>query len=441
MKHIAIVGAGQAGLQLGISLLKKGHNTTLLSNRTPENLLNGKIMSSQGMFSTALNYEKELGLNFWDDICPKNQSIQFSIVHHGQKILTWKGLTHRPFQAIDQRLKFSRWLKEFQWLGGNVLYQEADLLLLEELSKSHDLVIIAGGKANISDLFKRDTTKSAFDKPPRELGCFYVNGVLPISNNPGLRANILPGIGEFFIMPGLTLSGSCNMLLFEGIPGKEFDCWKPSFSKEQILEKIKSLLGTHIPWEAENCRSITLTDDNATLMGRYTPIVRHPFFNLPSGKPILGMADTVVLNDPIAGQGANNASKCAKIYLDSILQNSDNNFDEIWMQNTFNQYWEYAKWSTEWTNILLKPLEPHIVELLSAAKDSQLLANKLASSFDDLTELFPWIQNSDTTHKIIRFFKETPSVLQNTNNDGAHSPHFSEILHKINTDETNRPNI
>lgn len=437
MKHIAIVGAGQAGLQLGISLLKHGYNTTLLSNRTPENLLKGKIMSSQGMFATALNHEKELGLNFWEDSCPKNQSIQFAIAQDAKKILNWKGLTHRSFQAIDQRLKFSGWLKEFQRLGGNIRYQEADLIILEELAKSHELVIVAGGKADISNLFKRDDAKSVFDKPPRALACFYVNDVTPDPDKPGLRATILPDIGEYFIMPGLTLSGHCDMMLFEGIPGKEFDCWSSSYSNEQILKKILDLLRTYIPWEAERCRSISLTDVNATLMGRYTPIVRHPFFHLPSGKPIFGMADTLVLNDPIAGQGANNASKCAKLYLDCILKNRSRNFDEMWMQSTFNKYWEYAKWPTQWTNMLLKPLEPHVVDLLSAAKDSQLLANKFASSFDDLTELFPWIQNSDITHKVMRFFNESPNALNNINK----LPHFCNILHEINKSQTNKSNL
>ena len=34
---------------------------------------------------------------------------------------------------------------------------------------------------------------------------------------------------------------------------------------------------------------------------------------------MLGLADVVVLNDPITGQGSNNASKCAASYLATIL--------------------------------------------------------------------------------------------------------------------------
>ncbi|MFH5256114.1 NAD(P)-binding domain-containing protein, partial [Burkholderia semiarida] len=36
MKKIAIVGAGQSGLQLGLGLLAAGHQVTILSNRTAQ---------------------------------------------------------------------------------------------------------------------------------------------------------------------------------------------------------------------------------------------------------------------------------------------------------------------------------------------------------------------------------------------------------------------
>jgi len=65
------------------------------------------------------------------------------------------------------------------------------------------------------------------------------------------------------------------------------------------------------------------------------------------------MGDAVVLNDPIAGQGANNASRCAKIYLESIVNHGNQPFNKQWMQQTFDEYWEQAKWSTLWSNMLL----------------------------------------------------------------------------------------
>jgi flavin-dependent dehydrogenase len=63
--------------------------------------------------------------------------------------------------------------------------------------------------------------------------------------------------------------------------------------------------------------------------------VRKPVARLPSGALILGMADAVVLNDPITGQGSNNAAKAARIYLKRILDNGNKPFDAAWMQQTF----------------------------------------------------------------------------------------------------------
>src|SRR5690606_12423323 len=107
------------------------------------------------------------------------------------------------------------------------------------------------------------------------------------------------------------------------------------------------------PWEAERCEDIQLTDNNSILTGSFTPEVRKPIARLPSGAIILGMADTIVLNDPLTGQGANNACKCADIYLQRILLNENRKFDEQWMQETFNEYWNYAQWVTRWTNVML----------------------------------------------------------------------------------------
>ena len=46
--------------------------------------------------------------------------------------------------------------------------------------------------------------------------------------------------------------------------------------------------------------------------------------------------DAVCLNDPITGQGSNNAAKAAAVYLKRILDHGDRPFDEAWMQGTFN---------------------------------------------------------------------------------------------------------
>jgi hypothetical protein len=406
-RNIAIVGAGQAGLQLSLGLLSNHCNVTLVTELSAQQILEGKIFSSQAMFNEALQFEREIGIDFWQKEAPQNTSVTFTIAKpHATEIgIRWQGLLDKPFQSVDQRLKFSRWLNEVTKRGGHVVAQKVTMQTLSELTDAHDLTIVASGKGALSKIFKRNESHSPHISPPRTLSCFYVKGMKPIAVNPGVRPTIIPGVGEYFTLPGLTQHGACEMMLFEGVPGGPFDCWKDSRSPTQHMEKAIELLKQFIPWEAERCANIELLDENSTLIGSYTPEVRHPVYTLDSGKSVLGMADAVVLNDPIAGQGANNASKCAKIYMDRILSNEENTFSSEWMKCTFDHFWEDAQWSTALSNLLLLPPEEHIIQLLTAASKLPKLAGLIANGFDCPRKLFPWMSSSEETRNMIMNFE------------------------------------
>jgi 2-polyprenyl-6-methoxyphenol hydroxylase-like FAD-dependent oxidoreductase len=64
MSSILIVGGGQAGLQLALGLQADGHEVTVVSNRPPEDIRSGRVMSSQFMFASSLQTERDLGINF-----------------------------------------------------------------------------------------------------------------------------------------------------------------------------------------------------------------------------------------------------------------------------------------------------------------------------------------------------------------------------------------
>ncbi len=350
-------------------------------------------MSSQGMFDTALQIERRWGLNFWDEECPWNTSVTFALGEHGaaRKDIEWKGKTQRPFQSIDQRLKFSRWLEVFQNLGGRLIIQDMTLADLDGISKWHELTIVASGKGGIGQCFLRDHERSLFDVPQRTLACLYVTGMLPVEHLPGVRVNVIPEVGEYIAMPGLTVGGRCEMILFEGIPGRAFDALNDVVSVDEQLSVSKALLARYVPWEAERSVDIKLADSQATIKGRYTPFVKCPTARMSGGKFILGMADAVVLNDPIAGQGANNAAKCASVYFDWIVERNKEPFDEAWMQGAFECYWRrYAQASTDWSNLLLSSSK-RIAELLRSASRLPGLADTLANGFDDANAFFPWI--------------------------------------------------
>jgi len=404
-RSVTIVGGGQSGLQLALGLLPEGFDVRVVQNRTAEDIRTGKVLSSQCMFDMALQNERDLGINFWEAECPNVESIGFTVPTpdgSGNKAIDWNGLLDKPAQSVDQRVKIPGWMAEFQKRGGTLEIKEAGVADLERYASESDLVVVASGKGDVGKLFERDAEKSPFDKPQRALALTYVTGMVPRPVHSAVCFNLIPTVGEYFVFPALTTTGPCEIMVLEGIPGGPMDCWKDVKSPEEHLAKSKWILDTFLPWEAERCRNIELTDANGILSGAFPPTVRKPVGALPSGKVVFGMADAVVLNDPITGQGSNNASKCAKVYMDSILARGDRPFDAAWMQQTFNTYWSYAQYVAGWTNALLQPPPPHVLNIMGAAQQFPALAKRIANGFNDPTDFFPWFAVPDEADKYLK---------------------------------------
>jgi len=408
MRNITIIGGGQAGLQTAIGLLKAGHKVTVAQNRTADEIAKGKVLSSQCMFHTALQNERDLGINFWDDSCPPVEGINFMVPTpdgSGNKAIDWAARLDDGFAlSVDQRVKIPRWLAEFEKLGGNLVIQDVGIPELEKYAAESDLVLVASGKGEISSLFERDAEKSPYDKPQRALALTYVTGLAPRPEHSAVCFNLIPGVGEYFVFPALTTTGPCEIMVFEGVPGGPMDTWKPDFTPEQHLEHSLGILKTFLPWEYERAKNCKLTDDNGILAGRFAPTTRKPIATLPSGAKVMGLADAVCLNDPITGQGSNNASKAAKIYLDRILANGDKPFDAAWMQGTFDAYWDYAQWVVTWTNAMLMPPPEHILQIMGTACQVPEVASRIANGFNDPTSFFPWFMDPNAAAEYLGKF-------------------------------------
>ncbi len=391
MRKIAIVGGGQSGLQLALGLLPKRYEVTVVSNRTPEQIRKGRVSSSQFMFHDSLQKERDLGINFWERGCPITEGIGFAIPSpDGGRALFWEAKLDQYGQSVDQRVKFSGWMEEFKKRGGNLVFEDAGVQELEKYAKSHELVIVAAGKAEVARLFERDAARSPFSSPMRALALTYVKKMAPREHFTAVAFNLIPGVGEYFVFPALTTTGACEIMVFEGVPGGPMDCWGDVKTPEQHLQRSKEILQKLLPWEAERCRKIELTDEMGILAGRFAPTVRKPICKLPSGRLALGMADVVVLNDPITGQGSNTASKAAKVYMDGIVERGSRPFDAAWMQQTFDTFWEYAQWVVKWTNTLLTPPPPHILQLMGAASQIPALASRITNGFNNPPDYNPW---------------------------------------------------
>lgn len=396
MRKIIIVGAGQAGLQLGIGLVDAGYDVTIVSNRTAEQIRHGRVMSSQCMFGGALARERALGLDLWGDQCPAVAGVSLTVPDGaGGKAFSWASRLDVPARSVDQRVKMPAWMAEFERRGGKIEAADAGVDDLEAYAREGDLVVVAAGKGDIAGLFARDEARCAYDRPQRALALTYVHGLAPREDYSAVAFNLIPGVGEYFAFPALTTSGPCEIMVFEGVPGGPMDRWGDVRTPAEHLRRSQELLERFLPWEAARARDVSLTDDNGTLAGRLSPTVRRPVGVLPSGAVVLGLADVVVLNDPITGQGANNAGKCAASYLNSILEHRDAPFDAAFMRSTFDRYWDYARYVTAWTNALLAPPPPHVLDLLGAAAGNPRIARRFANGFDEPRDYFEWFMDPD----------------------------------------------
>lgn len=397
MRSIGIVGGGHAGLQLGIALVKSGYSVQIMTDRPADDIRTGRVMSSQGMQRTALQHERALGLAFWDEMAPRHEFIEFSLrADDGGCAVHWRAPLPLPGNSVCQRVKIPRWMAEFKALGGELQVQPATVSELETMAAAHDLVIIATGKGDIAALFERDAKRSLYDKPQRALALTYVAGMQPTSPNRGVTFNAAPGTGEYFVMPGLTTTGDCEIMVFEGLPGGPMDCWGDVKTPGEHLQRSKEILDRFFPWEAARCAKIELTDANGILAGRFPPTVRKPVAALPSGRHVLGIADVVMLNDPLTGQGSNNASKFAWHYFQRIIDRDSEPFDRDWMTETFEIYWrERGRLTTEWSNRMLQPPTPDMQAIIHAAEHDSLVAKTFAECFDDPPRFFPWLFDRD----------------------------------------------
>ncbi|MEV6121397.1 styrene monooxygenase/indole monooxygenase family protein [Streptomyces sp. NPDC052077] len=407
MRKILVVGAGQSGLQLALGLQSHGYEVTLMSNRTADEIRTGRVMSTQCMFPTALQHERDLGLNFWESQAPRIEGLGVSVAVPGshdpgptRRAVDWLGRLRGFAQSVDQRVKMAGWMETFAQRGGQLVIHGAAVGDLDYFSRAYDLVLVAAGKGELVGMFGRDASRSPYAEPQRALAVAYVHGLGPRPEHPdteAVRCNLVPGVGEMFVMPTLTTSGRADILFWEGIPGGPLDVFRGVKDPAEHLSLTLDLMRTFLPWEYARATGVELTDAGATLAGRYAPTVRHPVGRLPGGGLVLGVADVVVANDPVTGQGSNSAAKCAAGYLASIVEHGDRPFDEEWMLRTFDRYWDTARHVTKWTNAMLAPPPGHVLDLVGAAGQLQPAADRFANGFDDPSDFENFFYDPELT--------------------------------------------
>lgn len=418
MRRIAIVGSGIAGLAAAHGLLRAGYSVDLYSDRTAEQWLNdSRPTGTAARFDLALSYERELGLNFWDDVAPKGEGVFLTFCQTLHKpLVKLYGRLQRPFQAVDLRLQSHRWMKELEKRGGRVVIESVTVDRLDEIAAEHDLTIVATGRAELCRLFERDAARSVHTDPQRNLGMVITVGGPPrLEGLPLLpvKFDFLGTDGEIFFIPYFHKDhGPSWNILVEAKPGSRMDRFNGLRNGVEAVETMKRVVADCFPWDEPFVRDMRIADDNGWLTGKVTPTIRRPFATLASGRVVAALGDTAISYDPIAAQGANSAIKQARHLVVNIEARGDGPFDAGWIGNTFESYFnEHARHAYTFSNLLLEPITAPAKELLIAqygsdgratnSSGAQRIANAFIENFNDPRTLTPAFVDMSVSRSVI----------------------------------------
>ncbi|WP_046468576.1 styrene monooxygenase/indole monooxygenase family protein [Allosalinactinospora lopnorensis] len=407
MRKILIVGAGQSGLHLAHGLLTYGYDVTLITSQSSAEIRTGRPAITQITYPTVLGYERELGLDFWSVQAPK---IDRAKVHAyppgGTTPMAFSGGFDEYAISIDRRVKMADWLEYFEDRGGKVVIHGVTVSDLDYFSRMFDLVIIAVGGGELGALFDVDRTRG-IGQCDRVLAQAHIYNV---ATEPG-ESDSIAWVGSssdaysIFFVPILTAEGPCHSLFLVDKPGGPMDQWRGRTKPEEQWALMKEALQTYMPQFYERCEDAELVDGRSRLIETVSPQVRKPVGVLPSGGRVLGIADVVITSDPFAGQGWNNSTRCAKSYLESILEHGNKPIDEEFLSGMFARFWEYGQHAEKWANIISsfgeEPPPPHFQEILQGALTYSEIADRWIQAWDYPPDYQEWLYDPELARKYL----------------------------------------
>ncbi|MGZ5444176.1 MAG: styrene monooxygenase/indole monooxygenase family protein [Thermoanaerobaculia bacterium] len=402
MRKIAIVGSGIIGLIAAHALRRRGYPVTLYSDRTAEQWLHeSRPTGTAARFEMALSFERELGLNHWDDVAPKGEGVFLTFCPTLRKpLIELRGRTPTPFQAVDMRLQCHRWMNDFD---GELILESVTVDRLDEIAAQHDLAIVAAGKADLCRIFERDALRCTYDAPQRNLTMVIATGRMSVDDCPftPVKFEFLGTDGEIFFVPYLHKDrGPSWNIVIEAKPGSRIDRFASVQNGDEALWIAKKVVSELFPWSGQWMREMELADPLGWLNGRIAPTVRKPAAVLSSGRVVAALGDTAISYDPIAAQGANSGVKQARHLVESIITRGERPFDARWLTETFDAFWdEHARPACAFNNMFLEPIPDAAKELLIAqvgstgrlgdASGAQRIADAFFANFNDPRLLTP----------------------------------------------------
>ncbi|MFC3999002.1 styrene monooxygenase/indole monooxygenase family protein [Nocardiopsis sediminis] len=397
MRKILIVGAGQSGLHLAHGLLSHGYDVTVITGQTSTEIRTGRPSITQLTYPTVLEYERELHLDFWSSQAPHIEKSKLHLYPSGvPEPIQLAGHFDGYAVSVDRRVKMADWLEYFEDCGGKVVIHGVTLSDLDYFSRMFDLIVVAVGHGELGALF--DTDHSRFSSARhRVLAQAHIYDVAPDPGEPESVGWVgaAEDAGMIWFFPILTAEGPCHSMFVVGKHASPMDSWQDRPSPREQWRRMQDLLQKHAPHYYERVRGAELVDGNSRLIESLNPQVRKPVGVLPSGGRVLGISDVVITSDPFAGQGWNNSTRCAKSYLESILQRGDRPFDEEFMTSMFERFWTYGRVAEQWAETISSYWEieqpQHLQDVLGAATQYQEIADRWIQGWNNPPAYADWL--------------------------------------------------
>ncbi len=386
-KKIGIIGAGTAGLHLGLYLRQHGVDVTIHTDRKPGEYHGMRLLNTVAHHAVTVKRETALGVNHWPD-----QKFGYFGHHYFINLqpqpLQFYGDLHAPSRAVDYRIYQPRLMEDFMNAGGNIEYREIKSDEISSLSARYDLLVVCTGKGPFGQMFTYEPQHSPFDKPQRALCVGIFKG---IKQRP-VRAVTMyfsPGAGEMIEIPTTTFNGMQNALVIENIPGGDLEVLaktkyddNPKAFMALLLDKLRK----HYPTCAERVDEQEFDLANGPLdllQGGVTPTVRRSYVALEGGKMAIALGDVQVTVDPLLGQGANVASHAAWILGEEIVRQDV--FDERFVEHVNMRRNDRVLGAARWTNFMMTNLKAMPIELqqfIGALSQNRALADEFTDNFN-----------------------------------------------------------
>jgi 2-polyprenyl-6-methoxyphenol hydroxylase-like FAD-dependent oxidoreductase len=114
--RIAIVGTGISGTTLALRLQQLGAETTLFTDKSPDEMRGGRLPNTVARFEHTIARERRLGVDYWSRTDSEMTCIHFRSAD--PLPLAFTGRAPHPVRAVDFRTMLPAFVEAYESRGG-----------------------------------------------------------------------------------------------------------------------------------------------------------------------------------------------------------------------------------------------------------------------------------------------------------------------------------